>query len=134
MANRPSDNYDVPITNADSTYFNINQCFSYNNHLPNATMVCLSGQPCSELIIWNDTGQDVYIFAGPDDSSGDFAKYGLDQSRALLLPKLSDTETSSITIRGLTNSNQVSAKKAAAGSADEMIYYRTQFFSNNPSR
>ena len=127
MANPP------PETNAGSKYFNINQCFSFNNHLPNATMVCLSGQPCSELIIWNNTGQDVYLFAGPDDSSGDFAKYS-DQARALLLPKLSDNETSSITIRGLTNSNQVSAKKAAAGSAGEIIYYRTQFFSNNPSR
>ena len=128
-----TDNYSVPITNADSKYFNINQCFSFNNHLPNANMVCLSGQPCSELIIWNNTGKDVYIFAGPDDSSTDFAKYS-DQARALVLPKLSDNETSSITIRGLTNSNQVSAQKAAAGSAGELIYYRTQFFSSNPSR
>lgn len=125
--------YTVPTSNSGSTYFNTNQCFSFNNHLPNANMVCLSSQPCSEVIIWNDTGQDVYIYAGPDDSSGDFAKYS-DQARALLLPKLSDQEISSITIRGLTNSNQVSAKKAAAGSAGEIIYYRTQFFSNNPSR
>jgi len=125
--------YTVPTSNSGSTYFNTNQCFSFNNHLPNANMVCLSSQPCSEVIIWNDTGQDVYIYAGPDDSSDDFAKYS-DQARALLLPKLSDQEISSITIRGLTNSNQVSAKKAAAGSAGEIIYYRTQFFSNNPSR
>jgi len=125
--------YTVPTSNSGSTYFNTNQCFSFNNHLPNANMVCLSSQPCSEVIIWNDTGQDVYIYAGPDDASGDFAKYS-DQARALLLPKLSDQEISSITIRGLTNSNQVSAKKAAAGSAGEIIYYRTQFFSNNPSR
>ena len=125
--------YTVPTSNSGSTYFNTNQCFSFNNHLPDANMVCLSSQPCSEVIIWNDTGQDVYIYAGPDDASGDFAKYS-DQARALLLPQLSDQETSSITIRGLTNSNQVSAKKAAAGSAGEIIYYRTQFFSNNPSR
>jgi len=125
--------YTVPTSNSGSTYFNTNQCFSFNNHLPDANMVCLSSQPCSEVIIWNDTGQDVYIYAGPDDASGDFAKYS-DQARALLLPKLSDQEISSITIRGLTNSNQVSAKKAAAGSAGEIIYYRTQFFSNNPSR
>ena len=125
--------YTVPTSNSGSTYFNTNQCFSFNNNLPDANMVCLSSQPCSEVIIWNDTGQDVYIYAGPDDSSDDFAKYS-DQARALLLPKLSDQEISSITIRGLTNSNQVSAKKAAAGSAGEIIYYRTQFFSNNPSR
>jgi len=125
--------YTVPTSNSGSTYFNTNQCFSFNNHLPDANMVCLSSQPCSEVIIWNDTGQDVYIYAGPDDASGDFAKYS-DQARALLLPKLSDQEISSITVRGLTNSNQVSAKKAAAGSAGEIIYYRTQFFSNNPSR
>ena len=125
--------YTVPTSNSGSIYFNTNQCFSFNSHLPNANMVCLSSQPCSEVTIWNNTGQDVYLFAGPDDSSGDFAKYS-DQARSLLLPKLSDQETSSITIRGLTNSNQVSAKKAAAGSAGELIYYRTQFFSNNPSR
>ena len=125
--------YTVPTSNSGSTYFNTNQCFSFNNHLPDANMVCLSSQPCSEVIIWNDTGQDVYIYAGPDDSSDDFAKYS-DQARALLLPKLSDQEISSITIRGLTNSNQVSAKKSEAGSAGEIIYYRTQFFSNNPSR
>jgi len=125
--------YTVPTSNSGSTYFNTNQCFSFNNHLPNANMVCLSSQPCSEVIIWNDTGQDVYIYAGPDDASGDFAKYS-DQARALLLHAKGTSNQGPITVRGLTNSNQVSAKKAAAGSAGEIIYYRTQFFSNNPSR
>ena len=130
--------YIVPTSNEGSTYFNTNQCFSFNNHLPNANMVCLSSQPCSEVTIWNNTGQDVYIYAGPDEVGGggvdDSFRIYSDQARALLLPKLSDQEASSITIRGLTNSNQVSAKKAAAGSAGELIYYRTQFYSNNPSR
>ena len=134
MPNRPLDNYDIPTSNAYSKYFNTNQCFSYNNHLPDATMVCLSSQPCSEVTLWNHTGQDIYLFIGPDEEGG-FEKYGEDQARALYLPKNGTAgEINSMTVRGLTNSNQVSAKKAGAGSADEILYYRTQFFSNNPSR
>ena len=125
--------YTVPTSNSGSTYFNTNQCFSFNNHLPNANMVCLSSQPCSEVIIWNDTGQDVYIYAGPDDASGDFAKYS-DQARALLLHAKGTSNQGPITVRGLTNCNQVSAFKAGAGANDDILYYRTQFFSNNPSR
>ena len=130
--------YTVPTSNSGSTYFNTNQCFSYNSRIGTAAVnltnaICLSTQPCSEVIIWNDTAVDIYIFAGPNDAPGDFAKYS-DQARALLLHAKGTSNQGPITVRGLTNSNQVSAKKAAAGSAGEIIYYRTQFFSNNPSR
>ena len=36
----------------------------------------------------------------------------------------------SVILRGITNSDQVSAKAASPG----LIFYRTQFFSSNPLR
>ena len=134
-----TDNYDIPTSNAYSNYFNTNQCFSFNNHMPGSqVLVQLSAQPCSEITMWNHSDQDIKIFVGPGDDSiintaGVFAQYS-DESRGLYLKKTTADGFHEITIRGLTNSEQVSAKKTANGSAGSMIYYRTQFFSNNPSR
>ncbi len=134
-------NYNIPTDNAlgSSEYFNTNQCFSYNTHMgANQNLKQLSSQPCSEVTIWNHADQNIFIFVGPGDNAaintaGEFAKYSAEERGILLLKSTAD-QTNEITIRGLTNSDQVSAKKAANGSAGSMIYYRTQFFSNNPSR
>jgi len=134
-------NYNIPTSNENGTsqYFNTNQCFSFNSHMPGSqALVQLSSQPCSEVTIWNHADQSVLIFVGPGDNAainvtGEFAKYS-DAARGVLLLKSTADHLHEITIRGLTNSDQVSAKKAANGSAGSMIYYRTQFFSNNPSK
>jgi len=111
----------TPTSNAGSTYYNINQCRTFNMYLAATTLTCLSGdengagQPCSEVIIVNKTGGNLTI------TDQKFSK----DDHGLLLAN-NDT----FTFRGLTNVNQVSAYAAGAG----MVYYRTQFFSSNPAR
>jgi hypothetical protein len=104
----------VPTSNNGSTYFNINQCRSFNQ-IAFTTLTNLSSQPCSEIELFNRTGGNLSAY------DNGFSE----EAFAMLIPN-----NSSITLRGLTNSNQVSAKAASAGP----IFYRTQFFSLNPLR
>ena len=123
---------EAPTTNSGSTYFNNNECRSFNIRTAAASaMVRLSGvdsvkpflgQLCSEVYIVNKTGGNVEIF-DRSDAWGD--EEAINVSRGFLL-----SNNDSITLRGLTNVNQVSAKGAAEGT----LYYRTQFFSSNPIR
>jgi hypothetical protein len=76
----------------------------------------LTGQTCSEVLIYNKTGQDLTIFD----------RGYLDGSNGFLI-----ADGESMTIRGITNTSEVSAKTASGSGT---IYYRTQFFSNNPSK
>lgn len=104
----------IPTSNNGSTYFNINQCRSFNLFVGTA-MTKLSSQPCSEIEIHNATGGQLSAY---DNGYSDEAfAYRLDSGERVIL-------------RGLTNSDQVSAKAAAAG----RIFFRTQFFSMNPLR
>ena len=104
----------VPSTNNGSTYFNINQCRSFNLII-STSMTKLSSQPCSEIEIHNLTGG--VLSAYDNGYSGEEFAFRLDNGER-------------VTLRGLTNSDQVSAKAATAG----RIFYRTQFFSSNPLR
>ena len=104
----------VPNTNSGSTYFNINQCRSFNQTAGTA-LTKLSSQPCSEIELYNRTGGALSAY--DNGFSG--------ETFAMLLQN-----NESIVLRGLTNSDQVSAKAASAGP----IFYRTQFFSSNPLR
>jgi hypothetical protein len=104
----------VPSTNSGSTYFNINQCRSFNQ-TAGTSLTKLSSQPCSEIELYNRTG-------------GTLSAYDNGFSAEPFAMLLNNNE--SIVLRGLTNSDQVSAKAATAGS----IFYRTQFFSSNPLR
>ena len=99
----------------ETTYVNPNVCRSYNVTATTA-LAALTGQVCSEVLIYNKTGQDLKIY--DNDYSND--------SFAFLI-----ADGESITIRGITNSNEVSAKTASGSGT---IYYRTQYYSNNPSR
>ena len=98
-----------------TTYVNPNICRSYSL-AASTTLTALTGQICSEVLILNKSGQTLKIFDG-----------GFTQADHCV--HLSDGET--ITIRGCTNSNQVSAQLA---SGTGTIYYRTQYYSHNPSR
>ncbi len=123
---------EAPTTNERSNqYFNRNECRSFNVIVGTA-MVRLSGrdsaapflgQECSEVFISNKTGQAVTLF-DRSDAWGDAE--AINVSRGFLLD---DNDT--ITLRGLTNVNQVSAKTASGAGT---LYYRTQFFSSNPIR
>ena len=127
-----------------STYYNQNQCFSFSRRLttaiaqlsgqdPNApapygtgtnttqVVAVKVGQPCSEVIIYNRTGQDVHVYT---DTSGNYGNARDDHKIVI-----ADDEVA--TIRGITNVNQVSA---ATGASAGTIWYRTQFYSSNPAR
>ena len=121
-----------------STYYNQNQCYSFNRYIttgvtqlsgqdPNESGTTTApavatkvGQPCSEVIIYNTTSGNLFIYT---DTSGAFSHQREDH-RIML------ATTESTAVRGITNVNQVSAKAASAG----VVYYRTQFFSSNPAR
>ena len=118
---RETDNYNIPTSNAYSEYFNTNQCFSYNCAI-GTTLNALSTQPCSEVIIWNQTGQILYVYDRNRTSNDQRIAIPAAAAAAPLRPYV---------IRGLTNADQVSAKTA---SSNGTVYWRTQFFSSNPIR
>lgn len=105
----------IPSTNNGSTYYNINECRSFNQTV-GITLAPLSGAPCSEVIIYNKTGAIVYLY-----DSG----FSSDSNRLQL------ENNENMTLRGITNSSQVSAKTA---SGSGLLYYRTQYYSFLPQR
>lgn len=96
-------------------FVNTNLCRSFNQSL-STTLTPLSSQVCSEVLVINKTGQGINIY-----DSG-FA----DTTNNLLIE-----DDESITIRGITNSDQVSAQTISGGGT---LYYRTQYFSYLPQR
>lgn len=98
----------------EQQYINLNSCKSFNQVL-STSLVALSAQVCSEVIIYNKTGSDILLY-----DSNNFSALN-----AFLI-----SNNDSFVVRGITNTNQVSAVASTAGT----IYYRTQFYSNNPSR
>jgi hypothetical protein len=103
----------IPTNNNGSTYYNRNDCRSFNQPVTTA-LVALSAYTCSEVILVNKTGVTVYLY----DSS-----YFDDSNRMAI----DNNET--FVIRGLTNSSQVSAKTASSGG---LLYFRTQYYSFLP--
>jgi len=115
---------DAPTSNSDTNYYNQNQCRSFGLSLAATTLTRLSGtdsakpwngQPCSEIIVVNATGGILGLYDNDYFGPGN----------VLRIP-----DAGTFTLRGLTNVNEVSAYAASAGP----IYYRSQYFSSNPSR
>jgi len=100
----------MSTSNNNIGFFNRNTSRSFNQSL-STVLVSLSSQSCSEVIIINKTGQSVYIY-----DNG----YTADSNRLLL-----DSDDSMV-IRGVTNSDQISAKTVSSSGT---LYYRTQQFS-----
>ena len=96
-------------------FVNPNKCRSFNI-TATTTLQALTSEVCSEVLIINKSGQDLKIYDNNWNLDGQCLLIGDDES---------------ITLRGLTNSFEVSAKTS---SSSGLIYYRTQYFSNNPSR
>ena len=99
----------------ETVYANLNTCRSFKL-AATTSLQAFSSQVCSEVLIINKSGNPIKVY-----DNG----YSTDANCLLL----DDNDT--VTLRGLTNSDQVSAKTTAS-SGD--VHYRTQFFSNNPSR
>ena len=51
----------IPTTNNGSTFYNINECRSFKQAI-GTSLVGLSAQPCSEVIIINKTGGNLTIY------------------------------------------------------------------------
>jgi hypothetical protein len=90
---------------------NINTCRSFQLSC-NTNLVSLTSQPCSEVIIYNRTGNILEVY-----------DQGYTASDNAFLLSAGD----SFVVRGVTDSNQISAK---CTSGDGIFCYRTQFFSN----
>ena len=95
-----------------ATFTNINVCRSFNTTLTLNTLTSLTAQECSEVVVYNKTGGKVEI-------------YDSDYSAAANAFILNDGD--SFVVRGITNSNQVSAKAVGLSG---LICYRTQYYSN----
>jgi len=91
-------------------FTNLNSCKSFNQ-VATTGLAPLSSQECSEVIIINKTPESLFIY-----DSNNFN----DSNRMLL--SAGDT----FTFRGVTNSNQISAKLAANSGT---IYFRVQNYS-----
>ncbi len=105
----------IPTSNNGSTFYNQNDCRSFNQVL-STNLTPLTSYPCSEVILINKTGQSVYVYDN---------NYFSDNNRLLL------SDGDSIALRGITNTSVVSAKTASGSGT---LYYRTQFFSLLPQR
>jgi len=101
----------VPISNNGTTFYNPNNCFTFNQ-VVGASIVQLSSYPCAEITIVNKTGNNVLIFDNGNSAAGN----------GFLL-----SNNDQFTFRGLTNSSVVSASATSTGS----IYCRTQYYSIN---
>lgn len=93
------------------SFQNINVCKSFNTTI-DTNLVALSSQSCSEVVIYNRTGQVIEVY----DNNFNGAE------NAFIL-----SNNDSFVVRGVTNSGQISAKTQSGSGT---ICYRTQFFSN----
>jgi len=98
--------------NNGTTFVNPNHCRSFNTTLA-GSLTALVNETCAEVVFVNRSGADVLLYDnGYTDASNAFL--------------LADGE--SLIFRGLTNANQLSANGTGA------VYYRTQWYSNSPTR
>lgn len=98
-------------SNSGSFYFNTNESRSFSQTL-STVLVALSSFPCSEVLIVNRTNDDLFVFDNNNFSNN---------NRFLL------KNDESMVIRGVTNSNMISARTSLSGGN---IFYRTSRFSN----
>ena len=109
----------IPTSNYGTKYFNTNQCYSFNDTFDTA-LKALSTQPCSEVIIWNKTGKNLYVYDQNRIEDHERLWIPVASAAAPLRPYV---------LRGLTNADQVSAK---TGASSGLVFWRSQFFSSNP--
>jgi hypothetical protein len=95
----------------DVVIVNKNHCRSHGLALTTALTNLTGGHACSEMYIVNKTGNPVIVY--------DNAFVAADQGFLL-------DDNDSVTVRGITSTNSVSAKTTAGTG---VLYYRTQYYS-----
>ena len=101
-----------------ANFTNLNLCFSVTETI-GTTLKTLSTYSCSEVYIYN-AGTSAVLIYDQQSTPNPF----LSGNNYFSLPSGKD-----VTIRGLTNSNEVSAVCVSGTAA---LSYRTQFFSSFP--
>ena len=114
----------IPTSNYGTSYYNINQCVSFNQKIPSATTTKLSSFPCSQVTIWNHTGTTVHLSACNCIEPYEEIRIPPGEAATPLYP---------VIIMGLTNSDQISGSiHGTPGTMD--LYCRAEYFSSNPVR
>lgn len=116
--------YYMPDIPSDTRYFNVNQCYNIKFNLTGATnyVKSLSAVKCGEIVILNNTGNDVNIKGPGRDANG---SKSVDPST---LTEFLIKDGQEFTFRGLTSSDQISA----AGTNLATLHARTQWYSMTP--
>ncbi len=92
-------------------FVNKNKSYSFNMAI-GTSLTQLSGFTASEVLISNKSGQDLYLYDG--NASTDDRRFIIGNSESMVL-------------RGITNTNEVSAK---TGASSGTVYFRSAYFSN----
>lgn len=92
-------------------FVNKNKSYSFNMTI-DTSLAALSGFEASEILILNKSGEDLYIYDN---------NYSTDDRRFLI------GNSESMVLRGITNTNEVSAK---TGANSGTVYFRSAYFSN----
>lgn len=108
--------YTMPDRPSDTVYVNINQCITIKWNISASYTKPLSAVKCSEVVLLNNTGSDIYFKAGtgtlgnPSDITEFLIKDGQE-----------------FTVLGLTNSEQLSCVGLSG-----TLYGRAQYYSSTP--
>ncbi len=92
-------------------FVNKNKSYSFNMTI-GTSLTQLSGFTASEVLISNKTGQDLYLY--DNDNFTDDRRFLIKNSESIVL-------------RGITNTEEVSAK---TGASSGTVYFRSAYFSN----
>ena len=96
-------------------YQNLNQCASFNQVVTNSSLAKLSGFSCSEVVIVNPSNATLLVY---------------DNNNSAAASAFAVLSSSTAIIRGVTNSNLISAQFATAPN-NGTIYCRAQYYSHS---
>lgn len=94
---------------------NLNQCASFNQVVTNSSLAKLSSFSCSEVVIANPSNATLLVYDNNNTAAG--------SAFAIL-------SSSTVTMRGVTNSNLLSVQFATAPN-NGTIYCRAQYYSHS---
>jgi hypothetical protein len=113
-----------------ANFTNLNQCFQTTQTLAGLSAKPLSSYSCSEVYIYNHTANDLFIFT--EGMINLWTKSITLSSQTMFAAGLYYRlqTLNGVTIRGITNTSQVSAFLAGGGNGQ--VSYIAQFFSDFP--
>lgn len=104
-------------------FLNVNVCNSFTTFLKGTGIHRLSAAECSEVVLINNTSNIVNVYDNLEFGHAAVANV----RRYMEIPA-----GGTFTFRGLTDSDELSAASTSTG--NDIITYRTQFYSSFPQR